>query len=168
MKMKQFIGLAAVAGLLSACAPAMTAEQKADLEREYRPKINAFLPACIAAASGRKVDYASITAMGYVPASSLYRGGERFVRKDKGFFDADGITILRGVGCDVDEKLITGVSGLGLQEAGYIWVRALDNAGYRDTDDSFTSYGFTANGVPMEFDGREGSGSMTFRFRRIK
>ena len=74
--MHRIFGILTLTAALAACSMSMSPEQSARLDREYRPVVNAFIPACVATASGRQADYAAIEALGYVQRKAATGAGD--------------------------------------------------------------------------------------------
>lgn len=170
MTLRKLIGIAAVAGTLAACSMNLSAEQQAELDREYRPQVNAFIPACIATASGRKADYSAIRALGFVERKAMVGQGDYlYPAKGKGPLSNEGIKFVPGEGCHAGHDGIAGVAMGAFDDIGNVWVRGLQAAGYQDTGSSPSSYDFTANGVKMSFRGQRSSeGAISFSITRAK
>lgn len=166
---KRIFSAAAMIGTLASCAMETTPEQSAEIERKYRPVVNAALPACIASASGRKADYAQLFALGYQRRAPAFGAGDYLYPQGKSmlFGGDEGIRFVPGEGCYAGHDGLVGVAMGGMSEIGQVWIRALEQAGYQDTDGSPSTFSFTANGVPMTFRGSWSSDSgIQFRVQR--
>ena len=170
MTLRKLIGIAAVVGTLAACSMNLSAEQQAELDREYRPQVNAFIPACIATAAGRKADYSAIRALGFVERKAMVGQGDYLYPAGKNvLMSKEGIRFTPGEGCRAGHDGVMGVYMGAFEDIGNVWVRALQAAGYQNTGSSPSSYDFTANGVKMSFSGQRSSeGAISFSITRAK
>ena len=134
--MKRLVGVAALTTTVAACSMGLSPEQSAQLDREYRPVVNAFIPACIATASGRKADYSAIKALGYTQRDAMTGTGDYLYPSNKSLMSYDGVRFVPGKGCYANRDGIPNVALGGLDEVGQVWVRALESAGYRNTGSS--------------------------------
>lgn len=151
--MTRLVGVAALTATLAACSMSLAPEQSAKLDREYRPVVNAFIPACIATASGRKADYSAIKALGYVQRDAMFGTGDYLYPSNKSLMSNNGIRFVPGEGCHSNYDGVPNVALGGLDEVGQVWVRALESVGYRNTGGSSSSFNFMADGVMMSFRG---------------
>lgn len=171
MTLRKFVGIAALTGLLAACSMSLSPEQQAEIDREYRPQVNAFLPACIATASGQKADYSAILALGFTQRKAVIGTGDYlYPANGASLLSDEGIKFVPGEGCHANHDGFTAVDMRGLNDLGKVWVGALQAAGYQDTGGNSSSYDFTANGVKMRFEGHttSQSGILSFSITRAK
>ena len=148
--MKRFLGIAALTGTLAACSAELSPEQRTALDRDYLPQVNTFIPACIAVATGQKADYPAIRALGFTRRDVIFGRGDYFYNND-GMAKANktvGITFVPGKGCHTKHIGFPGVLTSDI-EVYQTWVRALETAGYRNTDTSSSIFSFVANCVNL-------------------
>lgn len=166
MKLKLVAGLAALTALVAGCVPEMSPEKRTQVQSAYQPKVNAFIPACIAAAQGRTPDYGPILALGYTQRKSMIGDGDYLYAPNSGLMNSVGIKFVPRDGCYESPEGVAGTYLGGMQELGEVWIASLKAAGYQETGDSPSLYQFSANGVPMIFSGSFQDGSISFRLYR--
>ena len=152
--MHRIFGILTLTAALAACSMSMSPEQSARLDREYRPVVNAFIPACVATASGRQADYAAIEALGYVQRKAATGAGDYLYPAGKNpLLSNAGIRFVPGKGCYAGHDGVSGVALGGMDEIGQVWTRALQDAGYPNVGGSASAYSFTANRQKLNFRG---------------
>ncbi|WP_323716028.1 hypothetical protein [Paracoccus aminovorans] len=167
--MKRLSVIASLSVMLAACSMSLSPEQSSKLDREYRPVVNAFIPECIAAASGKQPNYAAIRALGYAQRDAVIGSGVYLAPAGKNqLFSHEGIRFVPGKGCYAGHDGISGVALGGMQEIGQVWVRALESAGHRDAGSNPSNFSFVANGVRMNFAGTRSDGKITFSITKAE